>query len=54
MRLIKKVQVMFIMSRSVDKLKPLYLHYLSTFDHQTWQDGINSHESVTMWSCKIT
>ena len=25
--------------RSRDKLKPLYLHYHSTYGHQTWQDG---------------
>ena len=27
-----------ITSRSLDKLKPLYLYYHSTFGHPTWQD----------------
>ena len=26
-------------ARSRDKLEPLYHHYDSTYDHQTWQDG---------------
>ena len=26
-------------ARSPDKLKPLYFHYQSAHDHQTWQDG---------------
>ena len=27
------------LARSLDKLKPLYLHYHSVYGHQTWQDG---------------
>ena len=26
-----------VFARSRDKLKPLYLHYYSAYDHQTWQ-----------------
>ena len=28
-----------VTSRSLDKLKPSYLHYHSDYGHQTWQDG---------------
>ena len=28
-----------IISRSRDKLKTLYLHYQSAYDHQTWLNG---------------
>ena len=27
------------LTRSRDKLKPLYLHYHNVYSHQTWQDG---------------
>ena len=28
-----------VLTRSRNKLKPLYLHYYSAYGHQTWQDG---------------
>ena len=33
--------------RSHNKLKPLYLHYYSVYDHQTWQDGDLSWRAPT-------
>ena len=50
------------LARSREKLKPIYLYYLNTYDHQTCQGGDLPWETPThkvtygpviTWSCKI-
>ena len=48
-------------SRSCDTPKTLYLHYLSAYDHQTWQDSklpsctlaMKSHDPLITWSFEM-